>query len=110
VPDNEPQQIDAGQFLKWWSEGFWFTAALERSGRSRLIFWDRVQDWDSTFTQHLALERDIFACHSFDREAVLEMPADCPPIEYHGPRNRRDRLVDVLNYKAGHAIVDNLWH
>ena len=55
--------------------------------------------------QNLAIERDIVARHSPDREAILEMPANRRPIEGLGPRNRCHRLVYVLYDKAGYAVV-----
>src|ERR1041384_1992808 len=60
--------------------------------------------------QHPAIQGQVIARHALGRELLLEPFADRAPIELTGEWHRSGCLSDVLDYKPGYPVLDDLRH
>src|ERR1051325_10829518 len=59
---------------------------------------------------HPAIQGQIISRHALGRELLLEPFADRAPIELTGEWHRSSCLSNVLDYKTGYPVLDDLRH
>lgn len=61
-------------------------------------------------SQNLTVKRNIRVRHAIDTEPFRDGPSNVRPIESFGAFDRGNRLVETVDKKPGHAVLDKLGH